>query len=77
MQLATSYRELKKGGLKGGWALNETFTSLTDLFEFCGMFMTDWVVQLLVGDRPDNQGASLRMRGDNVSALSWVNRCEG
>ena len=31
----------------------------------------------MIGDRPATEGGSVLMRGDNVSAVSWVNRCGG
>jgi len=55
----------------------ETSSITINLLELFGMFMTAWVVQCLVGDRPNEKGAPILMRGDNVSAVSWVNRCGG
>ena len=48
-----------------------------NLLELCGMVITAFVVQLLLGDRPTTEGESIMMRGDNMSAVSWVNRCGG
>lgn len=41
------------------------------------MVMTAWVVHELVGDRPENKGDPILMRGDNVAAVTWSNRCGG
>ena len=41
------------------------------------MFMTAWVVQMIVGDRPQTAGDAVLLRGDNVSAVSCVNKCGG
>ena len=48
-----------------------------NLLELCGMIFTAFVVQILLADRPTSEGESVMMRGDNVSAVSWVNRCGG
>ena len=39
--------------------------------------MTAWVVQMIVGDRPQTAGDAVLLRGDNVSAVSGVNKCGG
>ena len=46
------------------------------LLELCGMIITAFVVQILLADRPTSEGESVMMRGDNVSALSWVTSVE-
>jgi len=48
-----------------------------NLLELCGMIITAFVVQILLADRPTSEGESVMMRGDNVSAVSWVNRYGG
>jgi len=45
--------------------------------ELLGMIVTCWVVQTVVGEKPTLPGQAILMRGDNVSAVSWVNRCGG
>ena len=45
-----------------------------NLIEFAGMFMTACVVQMIVGNRPQTAGDAVLLRGDNVSAMSWVNK---
>ena len=39
--------------------------------------MTAWVVQMIVGDRPQTASDAVLLRGDNVSAVSWVRKCGG
>ncbi|CAB1103158.1 unnamed protein product [Ectocarpus sp. CCAP 1310/34] len=41
------------------------------------MFMTAWVVQMILKDRPVEEGQSVLMRGDNVSAVSWTQQVWG
>ena len=48
-----------------------------NLFEPCGMIVTAFVAQILLVDRPTSEGESVMMRGDIMSAVSWVNRCGG
>ena len=55
----------------------ETSDITINLLELAGMFMTAWVVQMILKDRPVEEGQSVLMRGDNVSAVSWTNRCGG
>ena len=55
----------------------ETSAITINLLELAGMFMTAWVVQMIVGDRPQTAGDAVLLRGDNVSAVSWVNKCGG
>ena len=47
------------------------------LLELAGMFMMAWVVQMIVGDRLQTAGDVILLCGDNVSAVSWVNKCGG
>ena len=46
---------------------------MINLLELCGMIITAFVAQILLADRPTTEGESIMMRGDNVSAVSWVN----
>ena len=39
------------------------------------MVVTAWVMLELAGDTPDSVGDPIVMRGDNVAAVTWVNRC--
>ena len=55
----------------------ETSAIRVNLLELAGMFMTAWVVHMIVGDRPQTAGDAVLLRGDNVSAVSWVNKCGG
>lgn len=41
------------------------------------MIIVAFVVQQQLDDRPTTEGESTMMRGDNVSAVSWVTRCGG
>ena len=55
----------------------ETSGITINLLELAGMFMMARVVQMIVGDRPQTAGDAVLLRGDNVSAVSWVNKCGG
>ena len=48
-----------------------------NLLELCGMVVTAYVTQVILQDRPDTQGDPVLLRGDNVAAVSWINRCGG
>ena len=48
-----------------------------NLLELYGTIITAFVVHIMLADRPTSEGKSVKMRGDNVSAVSWVNRCGG
>ena len=39
--------------------------------------MTAWVMLELARDTPESVGDPIVMRGDNVAAVTWVNRCGG
>ena len=39
--------------------------------------MTAFVTQVILQDRPETEGDPVLLRGDNVTAVSWVNRCGG
>ena len=61
---------------------NQTVTRGNDaitinLLELCGMVVTAYVTQVIMQDRPDTQGDPVLLRGDNVAAVSWINRCGG
>ena len=51
----------------------ETSATTINLLEVAGMFMTAWVVQMVVGDRRQTAGDAVLLRGDNVSAVCWAN----
>ena len=55
----------------------ETCTITINLLELLGMVVTAWVMLELVGDTPTSDGDPVSMRGDNMAAVSWVNRCGG
>ena len=48
-----------------------------NLLELCGMVMTACVTQVILQDRPKTPGDPVLLRGDNVAAVSWINRCGG
>ena len=41
------------------------------------MMMSVFVMQMTENDRPEYAGDIVLLRGDNVSAVSWLNRCGG
>ena len=41
------------------------------------MVVTAWVMLESRGDTPEAVGDPIAMRGDNVAAVTWVNRCGG
>lgn len=48
-----------------------------NVFELLGMVVTAWALTVHVGDSPEYPGQSVLMRGDNMSAVHWVNKCRG
>ena len=48
-----------------------------NLLELIGMMMSAFVIQTSENDRPEYAGGTVLLRGDNVSAMSWLNRCGG
>ena len=48
-----------------------------NLLELSGMVMTAYVTRAILHDGPDTQGDPLLLRGHNVAAVSWINRCGG
>lgn len=48
-----------------------------NVFELLGMVMTAWAMTVHAGERPECPGQSVLMRGDNMSAVHWVNKCRG
>ena len=51
--------------------------AITINLELCGMVMTAYVTQVILQDRPKPPGDPVLLRGDNVAAVSWINRCGG
>ena len=45
--------------------------------ELLGMVVTAWALTVHAGARPEYPGQSILMRGDNMSAVHWVNKCRG
>ena len=48
-----------------------------NLLELIGMMMSAFVMQITENDRPECARDTVLLRGDNVSAVSWLNRCDG
>lgn len=48
-----------------------------NVFELLGMVVTAWAMTVHAGERPEYPGQSVLMRGDNMSAVHWVNKCRG
>ena len=48
-----------------------------NLLESIGMMMSAVVLQMTENDRPEYAGDTVILRGDNVSQVSWLNRCGG
>ena len=63
--------------LKRKAALRQTCTITINLLELWGMVSSAWLMLELRGDRPASVGDPLLMPGDNVAAVTWVNRCGG
>ena len=47
----------------------------TNILELIGMMMSAFVMQMTGNDRPEYAGDAVLLRGDNVSAVSRLNRC--
>ena len=41
------------------------------------MMMSAFVMQMTENDRPEYAGDTVLLRGDNISAVSWLYRCGG
>ena len=41
------------------------------------MIMSGFVMQMMENDRPEYVGDIVLLRGDSISAVSWLNRCGG
>ena len=50
---------------------------IINLLELCGMVLTAFVTQVILQDRPETKGDPVLLRGENVTVVSWVNRCGG
>ena len=48
-----------------------------NISELMAMVMTAYVIIVMRGDKPDREGATVLMRGDNSSAVQWVINCKG
>lgn len=48
-----------------------------NVFELLGVLVTDWALNVQAGARPQYPGQSILMKGDNMSAVHWVNKCRG
>ena len=55
---------------------NETGKPITiNILELIGIMMSAFVMPMTENDRPEYAGDTVLLRGDNVSAVSWLNRC--
>ena len=48
-----------------------------NLLELLGMVITAWVFVVQAGSRPTYAREIILMRGDNQTAVHWVNKCKG
>ena len=48
-----------------------------NVFQLLGMVVTAWALIVHAGARSEYPGQSILMRGDNMSAVHWVNKCRG
>ena len=48
-----------------------------NLLELMSMVMAAYVMVVMKGDRPEKEGATVLMRGDDSSAVQWVINCKG
>ncbi len=48
-----------------------------NVFELLAMVVTAWALTVHAGACPEFPGQSILMRGDNMSAVHWVNKCRG
>ena len=48
-----------------------------NLLELTGMMMSAFVMQKMENDLPEYAGGTVLLRRDNISVVSWLNRCGG
>lgn len=48
-----------------------------NVFELLGMTITAWAFTVHANERSEYPGQSILMKGDNMSAVHWVNKCRG
>ena len=64
-------------GLKKQSVRKQAGAITINLLELIRMIMSTFVMQITENDRPEYAGDTVLLRGDNVSAVSWLNRCGG
>ena len=47
------------------------------VFELLAIVVTAWALTVHEEERPEYPGQSILMKGDNMSAVHWVNQCRG
>lgn len=55
----------------------ERDTISINAFELLGMVLTAYVMKRVRGERPEQAQETVLMRGDSVSALTWIKKYEG
>ena len=73
----TIYPPALTAELKRKTERREICTITTNLLKLLESVVTAWVMLELTGDRPMSVGDPIAMRGDNVSGVTWVNKCDG
>ena len=63
--------------LKNQSATKKTGPITINLLKLTGMMVSAFVTQIMENDRPEYAGDIVLLRGDNFSAVSWLNRCDG
>lgn len=48
-----------------------------NVLELLGMVVTAWAYTVCAASAPEYPGQSILMRGDNMSAVHWCNKCRG
>ena len=48
-----------------------------NILELTAMMVTAYMMVVMRGDRPEEKGATVLVRGDNSSAVQWVINCKG
>lgn len=63
--------------LKSNARFHKTCSITNNLLKLARMTVTAWIMQELVGGGPYEKCNHIIMRGANMPAVSWVNRCGG
>ena len=68
--------DAEHANVKGSTVHSEDDISI-NVLELLGMVLSAWVVFILGGHRPRRPADCVLLRGDNSSAVTWVNKCRG